>query len=249
MPNAKTSKTTEKVTKIFEMFSINKPEWGVTELSSELDWSKSVTHRILSTLESSGFLQQNKDTSKYQLGYRLIELGSIARQNIELIDLAREEMKDLSKKTGETVLLDIPDGIKTICIDKVESNANIKFTCGIGKPVPIYAGALGKAILAYYPEEKIDNVIKAGLIKHTDNTTDNAEELKKELHVIKQRGYSLTKGEWNPGALGVASPIFDHQENIIASIGVLGPEYRMEKNIDTITVLCLLAANNLSGKI
>ena len=249
MPNSKTSKTTEKVTKIFEMFSINKPEWGVTELSSELDWSKSVTHRILSTLENSGFLQQNKDTSKYQLGYRLIELGSIARQNIELIDLAREEMKDLSKKTGETVLLDIPDGIKTICIDKVESNANIKFTCGIGKPVPIYAGALGKAILAYYPEEKINNVINTGLIKHTDNTTDDAEELKKELHVIKQRGYSMTKGEWNPGALGVASPIFDHQENVIASIGVLGPEYRMEKNIDTITVLCLLAANNLSGKL
>ncbi len=77
----------------------------------------------------------------------------------------------------------------------------------------------------------------------------NAEELKKELHVIKQRGYSMTKGEWNPGALGVASPIFDHQENVIASIGVLGPEYRMEKNIDTITVLCLLAANNLSGKL
>lgn len=249
MPMSQNLKTIEKVLTVLLQFTRENPEWGVTELSRHLSWSKSVVHRILSTLLCWEFLRKNPENDKYKLGYQLIELGTIAQESIKLVDIAEEEMLFLAKETGETVLLEIPKGCHSICLDKIESAESIKYTCGIGSRVPIYAGALGKALLAFLPQEEIGEIIDAGLKQFTERTTTNREALLKELEEIRRNGVAITYGEWNQGALGIAAPIFNYRGELTASIGILGPEFRMGDQEKEYSQLCIVAANRISSKL
>lgn len=243
------SKTTEKVLTILEQFTRENHEWGVTELSKNLGWSKSVVHRILSTLLDWEYLRQNKENNKYLLGYKLIEIGTIAQESFKLIDIAEEEMTSLARETKETVLIDIPNGDYSICLHKIESTESIKYTCGIGSQVPIYAGAIGKALLAHLPEDEIDSIIESGLNQYTESTTDDRETLLEELEKIRREGVAITYGEWNRGALGIAAPIFNSRGEITASIGILGPEFRMKDRVIPYSRACIHAAKMVTSKL
>ncbi|MFW6030895.1 MAG: helix-turn-helix domain-containing protein, partial [Halanaerobiales bacterium] len=107
MIKIKKSKTAEKTLLILEKFTYDKKEWGVTELSLEFGSSKSTIHRILKTLQDRGFLKQINNNGKYSLGYKLMELGEIAKSNIEVSQVAEENMNKLSDITNETILLHI----------------------------------------------------------------------------------------------------------------------------------------------
>ena len=236
-------KTAEKICDVLDAFSLKKSEWGVTDLSNHLDLSKSVVHRIASTLENKNYLYQDPKSKKYSLGNKIIELGSIAKNSIDLVKVSLKELNFLFNITEETVLLDVPknNDNKSICLNKIESSKNIKYTCEIGKPVPIYAGALGKTILAHMSKEKINQIIDMGLKKHTNKTVTNPKVLKKQLKKIKKNGYAISCGEWNPGGMAIAAPLFS-QNKILGSIGILGPEFRMKNKTDQYIEYCVEAA-------
>ena len=241
-------KTVEKICKILNIYTLEKPQWGVSEMSSASGLSKSVVYRILTSLKSEGFLYQDARTNKYQLGNEFIKLGRIASNNMNLIDYADEEVANLHNKTNETILIDIPEknGFNSICIHKKESNKKIIYTCGLGEKVPLYAGAIGKVILANSSAEKINSVIKNGLKKHAANTTINENKLKEELEIIRKKGYSVTNNEWNTGGMAISAPIFNELNKVIASIGILGPEFRLRNKVDQYIESCLKASKTIS---
>ncbi len=241
-------KTAEKLLLVLEMFSREKTEWGVTELSDSLNLSKTVIYRILNTLESHNYLFQNPDNNKYRLGNKFIQLGEIARHNFDIVDLAEKHLFRLASRVEETVLMDVldPRNNTSVCVEKIESSKEIKFTCNLGEQVPLYAGAYGKAILAWLKPEKIDEVLMANLKQYTSNTNTDPDSLREELEEIKESGYAITYGEWNPGGMSVASPVLDHQKQAVAAVGISGPEFRMADKIDHYIQLCLETAENIS---
>ena len=242
-------KTLENLFKVLDEFSFSNNELGITELSNSLKLSKSVIHRILSTLEENNYLYQNKDNDKYKIGHKFIKLGELAKENFQLKDIAEDELLNLADKSGETILVDVLNGEKSICVYKKECNKNIKYTCGIGEEVPLYAGAIGKVLLAYSSKDKQEEILGGNLIKHTRNTLVNKQKLKKELIQIKEQGFCITYGEWNPGAIGIAAPVLNHNNKIIASVGILGPEFRMKDDIKKLTKECKTTAELISKKI
>lgn len=241
-------KTAENLLQVLEMFSLEKTEWGVTELSNSLNLSKTVIYRILNTLESNNYLFQNPDNNKYRLGNKFIKLGEIARHNFDIVDLAEEHLFRLANRVEETVLLDVLDARNntSVCIEKIESSKEIKYTCNIGEQVPLYAGAFGKAILASLNPGKIEEVLNSQLEQYTPDTTTDPVSIREELKKIKKSGYAITYGEWNPGGMSVASPVLDHQEQAVAAVGISGPEFRMADKIDLYIRLCLETADNIS---
>ncbi len=247
---AGTLKTAEKILQVLEMYSLEKSEWGLTELSDSLNLSKSVVYRILNTLENENYLHKNSKTKKYKLGRKLIKLGEVARKQFNFIEMVEKDLQKLADKSQETVLMDIPDNNnKVYVIKKIESYKNIKYTCNIGDEVPLYVGAYGKAILANMSQIKIEEVINNGLSKFTDNTITNPKVLRNELERIKKEGYAVSIGEWNPGGLSIASPIFGVDGKVMASVGVSGPEFRMNNKTKYLKKICINTANKISRKI
>jgi len=221
----------KRATQILKSFTANEKEFGVTELSKKLNLHKSTIHRILITLEDEGFLVKNKLTQKYSLGIKLFELGHILQNQIEVRSVALPIMKELAKKTGESIDLNIVSDNKRISIEKIESSQDIRKIIQIGKILPLYCGGSGKALLAHLPEENIDTYIKeTKLEKLGPNTITDPDKLKEHLKQIKNDGYAISFEERITGSVSIGAPIFDYTRNVIASISVSGPISRFPKD-------------------
>lgn len=241
--------TGDRILQLLECFNLTKPEWGVTELSKKLDLNKSVIHRMLVTLEKRGYVTQNPVTKKYSLGLKLFELGMIVAEQMNLRTVAKPIMEELAYKTGETVILEVVDGLEGLCIEKVESSQSMKCTSQVGKRVPLYAGAPTKSLMAYLPEEKISKIIERGMQNLTKYTVTDRDELLEQLKTICKQGYCITYGEVDLGSMGISFPIRNYEGKVIASLSLVGPEFRMADKTEQLLMLCKNAAETISQRL
>ncbi|XOK62454.1 IclR family transcriptional regulator [Paenibacillus elgii] len=241
--------TGDRILRMLECFTIEKPEWGVTELSEHLGLYKSVVHRMLVTLEHRGFVTQNPQSQKYMLGIKLFELGVVVGNQMNLRTVAKPVMEELCENTKETVMLMIVDGLEGICVEKVESTQSVRYTSPLGKRVPLHAGATTKILLAYLPEDKIDKIISKGLPKFTDYTVSDPDELRQQLQTIRKQGYCISSNDFSLGGMGIAVPIMDHSGEVVAGLSISGLEFRMNDIADSLLRQCQAAADSISKRL
>jgi len=244
---SQTLQTLERGLKILSYFRVGKTEWGITELSKELSLSKSIVHRLVSTLEQEGFLEQNPITNRYRLGLKLFELGTLAVMDLDVRHFAFPVMQELAEKTGETVNLTVVNyqTFEGVCIATVDSPQSVKFTTRVGTSLPLHWGASHKILLAFLTNQEIHKVIETkGLPQMTENTITDEEKLWHEINKIRANGYAISREEVDIGAAAVAAPIFDREGKIAAGLTVVGPLYRLteEKITTIIPLLCERAA-------
>ncbi len=209
---------------------------GVTEISNYLGLHKSTVFGILSTLEHSGYVTQDRQTGKYQLSLKLFEIGSVVFENLDLRKIARPYLEELVKLHQETVHLVTLDKDEIIYIDKVESSKSIRISTQIGKRLPVHCTGVGKAMIAFKTEEDIEEIVKnKGLKPFTRNTITDLNELMVELRKIREQGYAIDNEEIEEGLKCVAGPIRDINGNVISAISISGPTGRMkDERIDEI---------------
>ncbi len=206
---------------------------GVTRISQLLNLPKSSVHDILSTLQSEGLVEKNYERNNYCLGLKLFELGNMARNNLELRRIATPFLKSLNHDLDETVHLTILDGWEVLYIECFESTKRLRTYSVIGVRAPLHCTAVGKAILAFFDEEQVDQMIKAmGLPRFTANTITDRKALDREMALIRERGYSVDNMEHEEGVRCVGAPIRNHEGEVIASISVSGPSQRMVPDKD-----------------
>jgi len=215
---------------VLNSFTFKERELGVTELSKRLNLHKSTIHRILITLEDEDFIVKNQITQKYYLGIKLFKLGNIVQNQIEIRSLSLPIMKELAKKTEESIDLNIISDDKRVSIEKIESSQDIRAIIQLGKSLPLYCGGSGKALLAFLPEKEIDRFIKeTKLEKLGPNTITDPEKLKEHLKKVRKNGYAISFEERVLGSISIAAPIRDHSGKVIASLSVSGPISRFNK--------------------
>jgi DNA-binding IclR family transcriptional regulator len=219
-------KTLDQSLKVLQMFTKDKPSWGVRELAQELNINHTNIYRILDTFEKHRFLVKDPDTKKYSLGFAVWELGLAMYNNFKVRELFTPLLTDLMEKTGESVFLTTFDGLEAITLDAVEPDNKVKFTASIGSRSPLYVGATYQAILAYLPENTINQVIELGLRPYTKDTIVDPDELRKEIEIIKKQGWAKSSGEYTPDVIAIAVPLF-YNKQIAGSLTVSGPIYRM----------------------
>jgi len=232
----KTIQSIDRALQVLELFSLEKPEWGVTEISKALNIYKSNVHNILSTFAEKGFVKKDSKTDKYKLGIKFFELGSVVIKNMDLRRIAHPHIEKLSKEFNETVHLGVLDEGRVVSIEREESNKGLCSHIEIGKRTPLHCTAVGKAIMAYLSEDKVATIVKGkGLEKYTENTITNEEELEKEFLKIRKQGYAVDNMEHEEGVRCVAGPIRDYNGKVIASMSISGPAFRInESNIPNI---------------
>jgi len=229
----KTIQSIDRALQVLELFSLEKPEWGVTEISKVLNIYKSNVHNILSTFTEKGFVKKDSKTDKYKLGIKFFELGSVVIKNMDLRRIAHPYIEKLSKEFNETVHLGVLDEGRVVSIEREESNKGLCSHIEIGRRAPLHCTAVGKAIMAYLSENEINLIIKEkGLEKYTENTITTKEGLENEFKKIRKQGYAVDNMEHEEGVRCVAGPIRDYTGKVIASMSISGPAFRInESNI------------------
>jgi DNA-binding IclR family transcriptional regulator len=201
---------------------------GVTRVSKLLKLPKSSVHDILSTLHHDGLVEKDGERNHYSLGLKLFELGNQARANLELRRIATPFLRTLNEDLDETVHLTILDGWEVLYIECFESTKQLRTYSVIGVRAPLHCTAVGKAILAYFTEKQVDQMVKAmGLAKFTENTITDRKTLDRELAEIRRRGYAVDNAEHEEGVRCIGAPIRNHEAQVRASISVSGPSQRM----------------------
>ncbi|MBB6283604.1 IclR family transcriptional regulator [Geobacillus subterraneus] len=234
-----TLKTLDNALKLLKYFTKQNPTWGVRELAKEMNISHSIIHRILTTFQEHGFLIQNPETKKYELGMKFWEYGHIVQERIQISDVIRPIMKRLSEETGESIFLTWLDGIEAICVEIVESPQSIKFAVSVGSRTPLHAGASNKVIMAFLPRDQQEAIIAKGLQPITGKTVIDSTKLLEELREIRNKGWCFSVGEYSDSVFGLGVPLFNNKKEVIASLTIAGPEYRMpgDKMPEVLTML------------
>lgn len=220
--------------KLLKIFLDSPKELGVTELSKKLELSKGAVHKLLTTLESEGFIRQNEKTKQYMLGYTLLELGTKVLKNHDIVDFSKPYINRLLSRTSELVVLCVRDGRDAIYVAKVDSPHPIRFTVESFRRFPLYSTSAARVLLAYQPEPFQDEILSERLKTYTPHSYQSAEEIKQNLQTIRERGYEISSNRRNVGVTGVAAPIFDSSDQVAASISVVGPSDRVQPELDNI---------------
>lgn len=204
-----------------------KSRLGISEIGEELGLDKSTVHRLLNTLKCRNYVRQDQSSRKYSNTYKLFQMGTVEVYRLGFIRKAKPYMEYLAGETGETVNLAVLDGSKTMYIDKLESPEVIKADIGIGTTYPAYVTSLGKAILAFLPEEKVVGLFgDENFVRYTPSTIATLEDLLSELRDVRRMGYAVDNEEFIRGLVCIASPLINSTGDPLAAISVSYPRYR-----------------------
>ena len=211
----------------------------IGKISESVKLSKATTHRLLLTLAKVGFVVQDPLTQGYHLGPGLLQLFSdpILSHN-SLISCAFEEMTYLNNLTRETVLIDLRSGLQKVCIEKIDSPENLKYTNEKGFAAPIYVGGGGKVLLSELKDDELNTLLKqTSFVPITSNTIIDPEKLRAEIKKVRKQGYATSFGERVPGSSCVSVPVKHYVAPVALSI--LGPASRFtpKKIMETIVEL------------
>jgi IclR family KDG regulon transcriptional repressor len=218
----------ERVMKALDAFTPDTPELRLTDLSERLSLPKSQILRIVSTLESGGYLDRDPETKRYRLGIRVFQLGMIVREELDLRRVARPILVALAGETLETVGLIVAYPTGPICVDVIQSPKGLRVYAHVGRHMPWNAGTSGKVILAFLPEEQRETILNAGRFRRfTEHTITDPDRLRGVLDTIREIGYHVSARDLDEDAAGVAAPLFDHNGRIAGAISLAAPMSRM----------------------
>ncbi|MBI1921396.1 MAG: IclR family transcriptional regulator [Geobacter sp.] len=236
---------------LLEQFHDDVDELGVTELSKRLKLHKNNVFRLLATLESRGYIEQNRVTENYRLGLKTLELGQIFIKQMGLLRQAKPILEDLVKKCNETSYVAILKEQHIVYLDVVETDLTVRVVPRVGSRLPAYCTAAGKIQIAYMTDEELDQFLPKEFKGYTSKTITSREELKKHLHLVAEQGWALDNEELDPGVRCVGAPIRDYTRRIVGAVSISGPSMRFsdERIEKELIPLVVQAAEDISTKL
>jgi IclR family transcriptional regulator, KDG regulon repressor len=231
---------------ILSAFTVDRPVWTLAELARELGLGKSSAFRILVTLEAHGFVRRNPRTGQYSPALKLWEIGCAAIARTGLREVASEHLSALVERTGETAYCAVLDGHHVVHIDVHVTPKPLRLHANIGDRFPAHAVGMGKVLLAYAPTTVVEEYIAGHLAPQTSRTIVEPAAFRSELEMIRRRGYAINRGEWQDEVWGVAAPIRDHTNHVVAAIAVAGPHLRLVPDLDRLGELIRETAAEMS---
>jgi DNA-binding IclR family transcriptional regulator len=198
-------------------------------LATTTHLSKGTAHRLLTTLAAAGLVIQDPATATYALGPACFGiLDAIVHGAGGLDVIAGSILTDLSAETGETVALYVRAGPQRICVAQAASSQPIRYAARLGMENPVYAGAMGKVLLAFSDRQQRNEILdRVPLVALTARTITDRSELDRELEAVRKRGLAESHGERSTGAGALSAPVFDGEGRMVAALSILGPDDRM----------------------
>jgi DNA-binding IclR family transcriptional regulator len=237
---------------LLEQFHDDVDELGVTELSKRLKLHKNNVFRLLATLESRNYIEQNKVTENYRLGLKTLELGQTFIRQMGLLRQSRPVLESLVAACNETTYVAILKDLNIVYLDVVETDLTVRVVPRVGSRLPAYCTAAGKVQIAYMTDEELETYLQPKDLKpFTQHTITDRDELKKHLKQIAEQGYSLDNEELDLGVRCVGAPIRDYTRRIVGAVSISGPSMRFndERLEKELIPLVIKAGEEISAKL
>jgi DNA-binding IclR family transcriptional regulator len=199
---------------------------GVSQLADQLGLSRPTVHGLLQTLQAHGFVEQDRDSDKYQLGAGLLHLGNSYLDHNELRARSIVHAERLAQSTGEAVRVGVLHGPSVVVVHHVFRPDAVFQVLEVGAQLPAHASALGKAILAYQPEGLLAELTAEPLPRLTSRTL-TAAQLTAEVADVRDKGLARERDEAVLGESSLAAPIVDHAGHAVGAIAVVGETRRI----------------------
>lgn len=224
---SKPSSTLSRAIQLMDCFTKEDPYLGVREAARMTGFTSSTTGRIMVSLRDLGLLVQDTETRQYTLAGKVLAWAEVYSATVDVRRVAQPFIFDLQRLTGETISLYILEGAERVCVERLESEQNVRVVARVGRYLPLHAGSAGKLFLAYLPEDKREEILANETREpFTPYTLTDLDQLREQIQIIRQQGYAISHGEWTIDASGVAAPIFNQRGQIIAALTVSGPSQR-----------------------
>ncbi len=201
---------------------------SLPDISLMVGQPKSTMHRLLTALEGRRFVRYEPDTRLWKIGVEAFVVGSAFLRNRDITGFARPVMQALVNDSGETASLYIEDDGEIVCLAQVECRQTMRVIARPGGRAKMHMSGSGKAILAFFPEQRIEQVVERhGLPAATEKTINTPHGLRLNLDLVRQQGFAIDDEENSLGIRCVAAPVFDHTGEAIAAVSISGPSSRI----------------------
>jgi IclR family transcriptional regulator, acetate operon repressor len=202
----------------------------VGELTKLFGLPKSTVQRTLVTLSEAGWLRANrKDTTRWEIGVRVLAVRPAALQGSSLFAAAREPMIRLRDVLNETIHLSVPDALQCmVVVDRVDCDHAVRTFHTIGDTSPLHATAAGNAVLAHLEKSEVAEVTAGTLEGYGEETITDPGQLRAELGLVRERGYAVNHNQYLQGICAIAAPVLDEDGTPVAAVAVSLPDSRFE---------------------
>ncbi len=194
---------------------------GLSELARKTSLKKTTVARLVNTLEQIGIVEQDPDSHRFALTFRVFELGSRVASRSDVRRQARPLLEMFVAREGKSMLLSVLNGNQVVYIDKIEARELFRIRTAAGGRAPVHCTSSGKAILAYLSNDERRRILGSQpLPAYTMLSTTDLLSLEEEFAQIRARGYAVDWGERHEELCAVGAPIFDYNNQVIASISL-----------------------------
>lgn len=224
-----TSRTLARAVELLDLFTPEHPAWSLQRIASAARMPRATTHRLLRSLEESRLLTRTTLEGNYELHPRLLQWSFLAARGLDTAMIENTYLHKLELETQETCTFAVLSGYTRTTVAQRLSSQSVCRVVELFKPLPLYCGAAGKAILAHSSDAYLDAYLaQTPLIQHGPNTLTTPESLIQDLQATRTRGYAVADRERVSDGSGVAAPVFDSRGRIYGAVAVAFPAHRAD---------------------
>lgn len=197
----------------------------LAELARRLETSKSTALALLRTLTGRGFVAElgTGRGRRYGLGFSLARLGDQVLSQISLLDVALPSLRTMTAETGWTSRVGVLDEGYAVIIGRVDGPGIVRFQSNLARRELPHCSAIGKALLAHLPEERVRAIVKrTGLPRRTATTITDVEHLLRDLENVRARQFAVDDEEDSEGVFCVSAAVYGHRQDCVAAISLTG---------------------------
>ena len=224
-------------------------ESSVTEIAAGLGVHKSTAFRLLATLETHRLVEQVNDRGRYRLGVGNLRLAGATTARLDVVSEARPVTRQLASDTGETVNITVLSDESALYLDQVAGNSALQSHNWVGQRIPLHATSNGKVLLSELPDAELAAALP-DLPRFTAHTITSRRELVAQLAEVRRVGYAVAVDELEMGLTAAAAPIRSAHGDIIASMSISGPTFRLNRaRLDDTVPMVVAAALEVSHRL
>jgi DNA-binding IclR family transcriptional regulator len=243
------NRSVQRACSVLEAFTAAEPRLTLAELAARVDLPKPTTYRLAGTLVGAGFMTQHRD-GRYGLGVRLMDLGSVAREDLDVVEVCGPVMERLAEQTGETIILGLVDwaALEVTIVHRVDSAHDLSVVSRVGRRSVVTPGAIGKALLMGLDSAELGAVsARVDLTAHTDRSIHDRDQLIAEIERCRSLGYATERGEFIADVSAVAAAVLSDGHRPLAAVAVVGPSSRLDSRLGEIGEMVRVEAERLRG--
>lgn len=239
----------DRILTILELVALSKRGLRLDEVADQARMPRSSAHCLLLTLERRGYLHRHEKSGRYMFGLKLFSLAGYAINGLEVRELAAPYLAGLMQQTGLTVHMAIMEQDEAVLVSKVDPPDIFRLATWTGKRMDFHCTAVGKAIAAFLPEERLDELISVrGLPRHNENTVVSRRKLKLQLSEVRKAGHALDDEEEELGLRCLGVPVFNHEGRVVAAISISGTIAQIQPdNVARLAELAMSAGARISS--